>query len=110
MLQVAVACCCPCKLGAAVGAHGLGGLARLFTLVPQEIAKRRELAAVAAVLPTLRLGPALDNTNAGGSGTANRAADNAALVRVVVTGGAVVSVGVRWQRRCRLVVGTAVVW
>lgn len=104
---MAVACCCPRKLGAAVGAHRLGRLPGLFALVPQQIAKGRELPSVAPVLPALRLGPALDDTHTRRAGTA----DDAALVRVMVAAGAVVGVGVRWQRRRRLVgVGTAVVW
>lgn len=53
----------PRKFGAAVGAAGFGGLSRLFSLVAQEVTKGRELAAVAAVFPALRLGPALDDAD-----------------------------------------------
>lgn len=60
MQQVAVPCGGPGELGSTVGAAGLGGLARLLALVAEKIAKGRELAAIASVLPTLGLGPALD--------------------------------------------------
>lgn len=61
MQQVAVPCRGPGKLGATVRAARLGGLARLLSLVAKEVAEGRELAAIATVLPTLRLGPALDH-------------------------------------------------
>lgn len=59
--QVPVPCCCSSEFRAAVWARGLGRLARFLALVPQEVAESRKLAAVAAVLPALRLGPALNN-------------------------------------------------
>lgn len=66
MEQVSVPCRGPGEFGATVGARRLGSLARLLTLVAQEVAKRRELAAVAAVLPALRLGPALNDSDGRG--------------------------------------------
>lgn len=62
--QVAVPCRGPGELRATVWAGGLGGLARLLSLVPKEVAEGRELPAVAAVLPALGLGPALDHPDA----------------------------------------------
>ena len=108
MLQVAVACRRPCKLGAAVGAHRLGRLARLFTLVSEQVAKRRELAAVASVLPALRLRPARD-------GTGSRRSGADAVVRGVVSAGMGMGVGMSMsmsvgQRRAALVVAAVVVW
>ena len=66
MEEVAVPRCCPCELGSAVGARSLGGLARFLTLVPEEVAEGRELAAVAAVLPALGLGATLNDANLAG--------------------------------------------
>lgn len=56
---MSVSCRSPRELGPAVGAGRLGRLARLLALVSQEVAERRKLAAVASVLPALRLGSAL---------------------------------------------------
>ena len=53
----------PRELGAAGGACRLCRLARLLPLVSQEVAKGGELASVAAVLPALGLGPALDDSD-----------------------------------------------
>lgn len=64
--QVSVPGSRPRELGTAVGAAGFGGLARLLTLVSQQVAEGRELAAVATVFPALRLGPALDDANMAG--------------------------------------------
>ncbi len=64
--EVAVPRCCPCELGSAVGARSLGRLARFLTLVPEEVAEGRELAAVAAVLPALGLGATLNDANLAG--------------------------------------------
>lgn len=61
MQQVAISCRGPGKLGATVRAARLGGLARLLSLVAKEVAEGRELAAVATMLPTLGLRPALDH-------------------------------------------------
>lgn len=61
MEQVSVPRRGPGKLGPAVGTRRLGSLARLLALVAEEVAKCRELAAVAAMLPALGLGPALDD-------------------------------------------------
>lgn len=61
MQEVTVPCCRPGELGSTVGAARLGGLAGLFPLVAKEVAKGRELAAIAPMLPTLGLGPALDH-------------------------------------------------
>lgn len=61
--QVSIPGSRPRELGTTVGAARLGGLSGLFTLVTQEIAECRELAAVAAVLPALGLGSALDHTD-----------------------------------------------
>ena len=57
--QVAVSGRRPRELGAAVRAARLGGLPRLFPLVPEEVAECRELPAVAPMLPALRLRPAV---------------------------------------------------
>lgn len=54
----------PCELGAAVGAGRFGCLARLLSLMPQEVAECAELSSVASVLPALRLWPALDHSDA----------------------------------------------
>lgn len=59
MGEVAVPCRRSRELGPAVGADGLGGLARLFALVSKQVAEGGKLAPVAAVLPALRLRPAL---------------------------------------------------
>jgi len=61
--QMAVPRCCPGEFGTTVGARSLGRLSRLFPLVPQKVAESRELPSVAAVLPALRLGPALHHPN-----------------------------------------------
>lgn len=53
----------PRELGPAVGARRLGGLARLFALVAEEVAEGRELAPVAAVLPALGLGAVLHHAD-----------------------------------------------
>lgn len=53
----------PCELCTTIRAARLGGLARLLSLVSQKIAESRELAAVAAVFPALRLGSALDHAD-----------------------------------------------
>src|SRR3569833_210944 len=52
------------ELGAAERARDLGRLARFLALVPKEVAEGRELAAVAAVLPALGLGPRLHHPDA----------------------------------------------
>jgi hypothetical protein len=65
MEEVAVACRCPRELGSAVGTGGLRRLARFFPLMAEEIAKGRKLPSVAAVFPTLGLGPALYNPDVG---------------------------------------------
>jgi hypothetical protein len=57
--QMAVPGSGPGELRPAVGAGGFRSLARLLALVPQQVAEGRELAAVAPMLPTLGLGPAL---------------------------------------------------
>lgn len=61
--QMSVSGRCSRELGATVRAAGFGGLSRLFTLVSQEVAKRRKLAAVAAVFPALGLGPAVEHAD-----------------------------------------------
>lgn len=63
MQQVSIPCCRPGELGATVWAARLGGLARLLSLVAEEVAEGRELAAIAPMLPTLGLGPALNNAD-----------------------------------------------
>jgi hypothetical protein len=60
---VAVSGSGPGELGTAVGASRLGGLSRLLALVAEQVAKGRELASIAAVLPAAGLGPALHDTN-----------------------------------------------
>lgn len=55
----------PGELGAAVWAGCLGCLARLLSLMPEEVAEGRELPSVAPVLPALGLGPALDHPDTG---------------------------------------------
>lgn len=64
------------KFGAAVGASGLGCLARLFALVAEEVAKGGKLSTVASVLPASRLGPARGHPSGGairgGGGRAGR--------------------------------------
>ena len=47
----------PRKFGSTVRTDGLHGTAALLALVAQEVAKGRELAAVASVVETLRFGP-----------------------------------------------------
>lgn len=54
------------ELGAAIGARGFGGGAGLLALVAEKVAEGGELAAVAAVLPALRLGARLHDTHAVG--------------------------------------------
>jgi hypothetical protein len=61
--QMTVSCSGPGELSSAVGARRLGGLARLLSLVPQQVAEGGELAAIAAVLPAPGLGAALDDAN-----------------------------------------------
>lgn len=61
--KMTVASCRPGEFSATVGTRCLCCLAGLLSLVPQEVAKGRELATVAAVLPTLGLGSALDDAN-----------------------------------------------
>lgn len=57
--QVTVASCSPGEFGAAVRAARLGGLARLFTLMPEKVAEGRELPPIASVFPAAGLGSAL---------------------------------------------------
>jgi hypothetical protein len=57
--HVTVPRCRPCELGAAVGTTRFCRLPRLFALVSEKVAECRELAAVASMLPALRLGPAV---------------------------------------------------
>lgn len=74
----------------------------------EEVTKGRELASVAAVLPALRLGPALDNTHTCRRRGANSAAHNAIIWVSMV----VVSTGVHGgmgQRRAALVMASGVV-
>jgi hypothetical protein len=66
-----------CEFSAAVGASRLGCLARLLSLVSEEVAKGRELPAVAAVLPATGLWAVLHYADVAGAVLASRAASAA---------------------------------
>lgn len=51
------------KHRAATGALGLGDDAGFLALMPKEVAERREFAAVAPVVPALRLGSETDDAH-----------------------------------------------
>lgn len=68
-----VSCRSSCEFSAAVGARGLGCLARFFSLVSEEVAKGRKLPAVAAVFPATGLWAVLHHADVAGAVLAGRA-------------------------------------
>ena len=61
--QVAVASRGPSELGATLGAVRFGGGTGFLALMAEQVAKRGELPAVAAVFPALRLGPLVEHAD-----------------------------------------------
>lgn len=53
-VQVSISCRGPGKFGPAMGTPGLGRRATLFSLMPKQIAKGRELSSVASMVPALK--------------------------------------------------------
>lgn len=86
----------PRELRPALGTIRLGRGAGLLALMAQQVAEGRELAAVAAVLPALRLGPLVEHADRGvrclaaeglGQGVGHVAADEGAGVAHALAGG-----------------------
>lgn len=75
-----------CEFSAAVGASGLGCLARLFSLVSEEVAKGRKLPAVAAMLPATGLWAVLHHADVAGAVLAGRATVTASAATSLYSG------------------------